>query len=129
MWKGVVKGSEITLKTTVSGKKTFKKAVLQKPGSFLIVSYRASSFPRDRDRDAMRPNSLVPQIVTQLRSTFSVHERLSQHALNEIPSSYIGWPMALHQALMTWAEGHSQSLSSTLSVALAAMYVPRERLE
>lgn len=37
--------------------------------------------------------------------------------------------MAVHQALRTWADGQSQSLSSTRFVASAATYVASERVE
>jgi hypothetical protein len=126
---GTVNGNEITLNTAASGKNIFKKAPLQKPGSFFTASYRASSVPRDNDRDAMRAKSLVPQIVTQLRRTLLVHGRASQAVLNEMSCAHIGCPTAVHHALRTWAEGQSQSLSSTRSVASAAIYVASERLE
>lgn len=95
----------------------------------MIASYRASSVPRDNDRHAIRAKSLVPQIVTQLRRTLLVHGRASQAVLNEMSCVHIGCPTAVHQALRTWAEGQSQSLSSTRFVASAAMYVASERLE
>lgn len=125
---GTVNGKEITLNITASGKNTLINPRLQKFRSFLAASYRASSVPRDNDRHAIRAKSLTPQIVTQLSRTLSDHGRASQASLNEILCFKIGCPMAVHQALRTWAEGQSQSLSSTLSVTSAARYVASERL-